>query len=267
MTFKIMKNEEYHKVDALSSTALKELIKGIPYFNAFKTTKRKTTPDMLIGSATHSMVLEPNKFKNDFITYQGIITSEKNQELLSLPENINKTPITVSQAEMADQLSKAILYHGKAVELLNNSHKECSLFVSEKEFKFPMKARYDFINMDKKYFGDIKTIKKSVYDDKNILYYCKDYGVDIQLFFYKYCLSMLNPKYSEFSAYVIYVSKENELLGTPDSVKIYHYDTKEIDKVGEFVMQYFAKYAECMASNKFTGYTQDITEGMFFDRV
>ena len=56
---------DYLSIDALSSSQIKWLLRGRPYYVAQKAAPPKTTPDMLIGTAVHSLLLTPESLKDE----------------------------------------------------------------------------------------------------------------------------------------------------------------------------------------------------------
>lgn len=59
--------EEYLKWDAVSCSSLKALRKSPAHFKASRSSLSKSTPARKIGSAIHTSVLEPERFKTDYV--------------------------------------------------------------------------------------------------------------------------------------------------------------------------------------------------------
>lgn len=57
----------YHLSTGIGSTAMKAATKSMAHYHHYKTTPHNDTPDTIIGSAVHTMVLEPDLFFDRFM--------------------------------------------------------------------------------------------------------------------------------------------------------------------------------------------------------
>lgn len=89
---------DYLALDRLSSSQLKDLLRGRKYWEAQRKRERKATPDMLIGTAIHSLLLTPDQLRD---------------EVAVAPEKGASTRTTKTYKEWADQQpsGKALLLH------------------------------------------------------------------------------------------------------------------------------------------------------------
>lgn len=69
-----LSNEDYHKLDAISASGLKMMLKSYRLYYLKSKLKRVYSPALDIGTALHEALLEPDKFNID--TYSGLKAPE-----------------------------------------------------------------------------------------------------------------------------------------------------------------------------------------------
>lgn len=99
-------NNVYHAANGLSSTQVKDARVSLMYFNArhvAKTISQQDNPAFIFGRATHSFVLEPEKFADDYVLPEkmpeGVVSTTG--EMVALIKEYNATlPALMTQDEL-----------------------------------------------------------------------------------------------------------------------------------------------------------------------
>jgi exodeoxyribonuclease VIII len=155
-------NEQYHQSSAISRSNLALMDKS-PYHFWYevisgKAKKREATPAMNVGSAFHTLLLEPHKFKNEFAISQTIdrrTAKGKEEYAIFTQENQGKILLTVEQWMQVNQMVDQVKRHEIVDTLLDEALFEQSIFWTDKETGIQFKARPDI--WASKMVVDVKT--------------------------------------------------------------------------------------------------------------
>lgn len=162
--------EEYLKLPGISNSDLKHLKKSIAHYLHYKQQppeERETTTAQALGIAGHTLLFEPETFEEKFlVTPSDNWRLKENTEARDSAEKQGKLGIKPSELADSQEMVSAIKEHpiaGKMIELTGNYEVEStSLFKyspGEDIPPFDMRVRFDYINHDKAYFLDLKTIE------------------------------------------------------------------------------------------------------------
>lgn len=161
-------NSQYHEADGISRSAISELAKSpLHYWDAYLNPIRRfkeSTPSMKIGSAVHTMLLEPHlldltyavKEKVDGRTKQG---KEYNEFFYS--RNEGKTILTDEEYKTALAMTNSVAENSRALLFMENAQFEKSFFWRDKETGFLLKARPDIINAELGVIAEVKSAMNS----------------------------------------------------------------------------------------------------------
>ncbi len=131
--YRSITNENYHASEGMSSSTLKKFLTQTPakiYYDNLHV-EHKQTDTMLLGSATHGLVLEPQHFDRDFFVMPELKLTTKDGRLERdrlIANNKNKTVIKKDIFETAKSMSEAVLSHPTAAKLLNGCIVEQSIY-------------------------------------------------------------------------------------------------------------------------------------------
>lgn len=164
-------NKEYHSDKAwLSSSSLKKILEDPSKFYEEEVLAKKeeeaenTAFDE--GSLTHSLILEPNLVAKEYAFYTGM--RKQGAEYDAFKAQVSgKTIISAPQRVRCNKNLEAFQRNKTAVALLQGGdaeHSMCQLLQD-----IPMKARADYINIDKGYIVDVKTSGYPVYKESFLL--------------------------------------------------------------------------------------------------
>jgi hypothetical protein len=142
-------NAQYHLcTEAVSSSALKELYYGKNPQYCYqkyiaKTVPNKQTDAMLIGSATHKLILEPRSFNKEFAVWSG--GRRAGGEWKAFKEyHSDKDIITQVQYDEIRIMRDAVRNNSEANTLLSNGEAERSVFWRDEETNVLCRARADY---------------------------------------------------------------------------------------------------------------------------
>lgn len=155
-------NDEYHASEGISRSKLMLLDKS-PYHFWYEmysglAEKRETTASMNIGSAFHTLLLEPELFTKEFAVAPKIdrrTTKGKEEFAIFMEENANKILLTDDQYVKASVMASHIRQHEIVTTLLDESVFEQSIFWTDKETGIQFKTRPDI--WSNKMVVDLKT--------------------------------------------------------------------------------------------------------------
>jgi exodeoxyribonuclease VIII len=155
-------NEEYHSCEGVSRSKLILLDKS-PYHYWYEiysglSEKRESTPAMNIGSAFHTLLLEPELFSTEFAVAPKIdrrTTKGKEEYQLFMEANGSKTLLTDDQYAKASVMASHVKQHEIVTTLLDEAKFEQSIFWTDKETGIQFKTRPDI--WSSKMVVDLKT--------------------------------------------------------------------------------------------------------------
>lgn len=155
-------NEEYHSSEGLSRSQLMLLDKS-PYHFRYQVysglaEKREPTAAMNLGSAFHTLLLEPHLFKEEFMIIPKIdrrSTKGKEEYECFLQEKGNKILLDDAQFTQAQTMALQIKEHEIVKALLDEAVFEQSIFWTDEETGLQFKTRPDI--WSDKIIVDLKT--------------------------------------------------------------------------------------------------------------
>lgn len=130
--YRDMPNEEYHGSMGTSSSQLKMLMEHTPAHLLYDMgQENKATANMALGTAVHSLVLEPDTFDEE-VAVEPVINKRTNagkaEKAAFDAENVGKTIITPGQFEQAKWMAESVMAHPMASVLLSDIVAESSVY-------------------------------------------------------------------------------------------------------------------------------------------
>ena len=210
-------NEEYHNLPSLSASQVKTLLVN-PYLYVSKY-KMKQTDSMNIGSAVHTLTLEPHKFDLEFAVMpkvDGRTAAGKEAKMIFERESQGKIILNEEQFEIAQKASQSILSHPVS-QFLQGGKAEASYFSNINGID--VRVRPDYYREDIGVVFDVKTTTDASPD--GFIKAIANYGYYIQNAFYINTLKSLGLKANKF-IFIAVETKEPFMVGvyeiTPDAV-------------------------------------------------
>lgn len=147
----------YHAIDALSASGAKHLLRSAAHYLAQKEQPMQPTAAMRLGTAVHTMILEPEKADIEIARAPKLDKRTKvGKETFELfeRENAGKLILDADAYDKAAAIADAVYKHPQARELLKDGQSEVSM-LWEAHDGLPCKARFDYYRGDG--IVDIKT--------------------------------------------------------------------------------------------------------------
>ena len=248
-----LSNHEYHEcTQAVSSTALKEMYYGKnPQLCYQKYIKRslpfKQTDAMILGAATHKLILEPRSFKKEFAIFKGPFRRGKIWEEFKL-DHPKVDILTVDQYDDIRRMRDAVMRHPEANSLLTGGVAEQSVFWRDEDTSLLCRARADYkkvLTGGSTVLIDLKTCR-SAEPDKFIKDMC-NMGYPIQE-------AMYREGFKADAFAFIAIEK-----GDWNTVEVYELD-QTFDECGYLMYrEALEKWGQCRASDNWPTYRGGIT--------
>lgn len=231
-------NAEYHgDREYLSSSAFKLMLKSAADF-ADKYIFEKPVEELSggfldEGSLTHAYILEPEVIDEEFAFFPGFRKAGVEFQKFKA-ENRDKIIISASQEKRCLANFEAYKKQPAAVQLVSGGESEVS--ATGLLLNIPVKARADYINVDKAYIADVKTTAWSS-DLETFTDTVEKYKYDLSAALYLDIFEKIYQKPFEF--YFIVISKKEQ---TCDVFKL----SEKTRRNGERMLRKAAKkYKQC----------------------
>ena len=138
-----MPNEDYHNHDSISNSGL-SLVSRSPAHYAFRTPWAATRA-MDIGTAFHTALLEPERFKAEYVTTEGNDRRKVEYKDAAKVYGGDKT-LTANEGASVSVMSESIRSNDAAQELLSSpGYAEVSFFVKDPETGCVLRCRFDWL--------------------------------------------------------------------------------------------------------------------------
>lgn len=240
-------NEKYHASAPLSKSDLHLLAKSPAHFKYALEHKEEATKAMSFGTAFHAYVLEPEKFKEEYITVSKIDRRTKEgKALVKEIEESGKTLISEEEMKTIEQMAQNVLSNKYAAALLSGE-KEKSYFWNDKRTGINLKCRPDC----RTELGGVSVIvdlKTCVNADTDAFFRdCLKYGYDLQAALYKCGVEEIERKPHRF----VFIAVEKE---PPFAFNILEADSLFVDKGNADLNNYLDTVVKCQSTRNWYGY-------------
>lgn len=194
-----MLSEEYFGSEGYeSNSSLKPILRSSAHYVYNKEAPRVDKPHFNLGSAIHAAILEPIRFKDEYVVspvFDGRTTVGKQAKAEFNANNQGKYIINDDDMETINGIAENVLYHDDAMQLLKAGTNEVSYFWQDPETEIWMRARADsesrFATLDVKSTDDasIKGFVKS----------CVKFSYDMQAYIYTEARSQVTGENKQFA--------------------------------------------------------------------
>jgi len=244
-------NDDYHSSSGVSRSSLMAF-KRSPfhywhrYINGMHDSSDLQTQAMVVGNLIHTMVLEPNKFDDDYVvrppmdrrTNAGKLAFNQFTAILA-----GRIAVTQEQVDEAEAIANVVRDNEMAQLLLDNCKVEQSIYFTHKHTGMQCKVRPDAWN------GSVVIDLKTTADASFRAFQSSafKYGYFLQAGMIHQALESINIKMDKF----VFLAVEKE---SPYALGIYLLDDEALDwgvNQFDFLMQ---SYSTCMEKNSWPGY-------------
>lgn len=140
--------QEYQRNSAVSRSFLVDMLKSPAHAKWNSENKEAPTLAMLIGSATHTMLLEPELFDGEYLVADIDRRTTVGKELDAKAKLDNLTVLKTEQKQIIDDMIASIKANKSATKMLKNGQAEMSIFWQDKETGINCKARMDYVRSE-----------------------------------------------------------------------------------------------------------------------
>lgn len=248
-------NAEYHARPEVSKSGL-DLVHRSPlhFWNRYLNPDRVAeppTPAMVIGSALHTMVLEPHLFDDEYAVAPHCDRRTKEGKMIWADfeqESAGKTLLKAEEATHIEAMASAVRRHKAAGFLLRMPGKcEQSYFWTDETSGEDCKCRPDWHSEDKRIIVDVKTCEDAspaAFLRKSVL----GYRYHVQAAFYSRGLG---------AQQFIFIAVEKK---PPFAVGVYTLPGKLVERGWQEAAADLQRLAECRATDQWPGYGDAIQE-------
>lgn len=245
----IMSNADYHAAPAVSKSDLDLIAKSPLHYIASKKTPREQTPSMLLGSVTHKLILEPEKFADEYMVAPDVDRRTKagRDAWTEFAAEVTDKHTVIDKAtlEQAQVIAEAVKSHPVAAKLLQGGQAELSYFWKDNGIE--CKCRPDYLREDIKTVIDFKTTQCSAPEEFTKSAY--NYRYHVQSAWYLNGLKACGVNVEHF----IFVAAETK---PPYPVMVYVADELML-KLGQAeAADNLESYRKCLESDIWHGYEE-----------
>lgn len=116
--YREMSFADYRAIYAVNVSSLLPLLVSPWHYLHRLETPQADTAAMALGRAAHTMVLEPHKFEDEYLTYDG--TSRKNKGYVALAQSSNSTVLLSREVAKVRKIAEAVAASSTAQQQLDN---------------------------------------------------------------------------------------------------------------------------------------------------
>ena len=145
-----MPADQYHSHSAVGHSALVRIMRSPAHYREYVTNPPEPTTAMVLGTAFHTALLEPDRFSQTFVVtpkFDRRTKEGKAQAEAWESENAGKTALTADQMDAIQQMVAGVKAHAGAAKLLSSGVAEMSGFWVDPETGIECKCRPDFLAM------------------------------------------------------------------------------------------------------------------------
>jgi hypothetical protein len=253
---------DYLKINAFHSGIAKLILKSAKKARWEMDNPKKSTPDMVFGSLIDCLLLEPDKFSNYFTTLPETSVDKKDniipfsarsdhgKNVLKSIYESGKQPISTSQIKHGKSLVDGIMGHPTAGQWLSGGRAQVTIIWNDPQTGVLCKIRPDYLRDDR--ITDLNTTKDahpSVFSS-----IAGRMGYHIQAALYHDGLY-----FAENGQYPTeWVKPFSQVVAeTEPAYDVICFDIQEesLDCGRELFHEAIQKYADCLESNKWPGYS------------
>ncbi len=241
-------NESYHAAPGLSASGLKKFAKTPAHYRAYLESDDKETSSQRLGTLAHMAILEPESFKSVAIV-DGNRNSNDVKAKIAAYTAEGKYVCKTEEYEDVKKMRDAVMSNNTVKQLLSGGKSEQSVFVADPS-GILMKCRPDYMRedvlVDLKTFSDLDnfSLERQIYKMK----------YHWQSAFYLKVAGLALGKAPSHFAHLFIETK------APYACRVVRLNDAAIERANQEIAPLLAQYAECLTTNNWPGYADEITD-------
>lgn len=259
-------NNEYHAMPEFSSTQIKDVLRTPAHFYAKHLAgdrgHKDPTPNMLLGTVVHSLLLEPDNFNNEYAISQKFDRRTKQGKADAAEfdkENAHKMVIDAELYSEAKAITAQLEKHSVSTLLrLPDMIAEASIFYDDAETGLNCRIRPDFHLPPCDAFPnglivDLKTTDNASYTRFNRTIVNFGYHISAAM----YCDGFMRLYETEQAPAYIWLVGERD---APYAVIAYSPNFETMQKGDDKKREALQLIADCIAANEWPAYSTDVLD-------
>ena len=242
--------EEYHRHDAVSKSGLDKIHRSIADYQHAKENPYDPSASMVVGSALHDLVLQPELFHDKFALYEE--TSRRYGKTYDAwrAANPGVTALSASEMEGVLRMAEKVAAHPIASEVLSDGEPEVSLFWTDADTGVECRCRPDWLRSDN--VGvDLKTARGA--DFRGFQRSVAQYRYHVQAAFYGDGIAEVLEQPLDHFLFVVVESD------APYNVAVYELDAEAIEQGRRAYKEDLLRYRDWKTGvDTWTGYPLEI---------
>lgn len=146
--YEIELNEYLGNDSHVSSSGLKQILRSPAHFRRYLNRKEESVPHLDLGTAVHCAILEPERFRQEYISIpvsRADIFHEEDLRLIQDEEKRQIRFLTESQMNVVTGVQQQLERKPEIIELLKTGKAESSIFWQDQETGLRCKIRPDLL--------------------------------------------------------------------------------------------------------------------------
>lgn len=245
---------QYTQMEGLNQSKLALFKKCPQKFKCLSKAEREDTDALKIGRAIHTAVFQPELFNGEFLCLPDIDrrTSKGREEYAAIvTANPSKTILKKDEFNRALEIATEVRSNRHVIRLIENAHAEMSVQWTDSASGIVCKARLDSFNEELGTVVDLKTTTDA--SPRGFQRKLYTYGYNRQAAWYLESLRAHNEPAHHF----VFIAVEKE---PPYCLGIYRLSDEAIrlSRLENEIL--LRRYAECMRTDNWPGYTDGIED-------
>ena len=138
--------DQYNKLAAVRASHLKHALRSAAHYQTAVTTTFEQTPSMTLGSAIHTLILEPQLFASRYEVFDGDRRTKDGKERYAAIEAKGVTPISKDTLDMATNCARAVNNHPEASKYVKAGKEEHAFTWTDVDTGLLCKCKPDFLH-------------------------------------------------------------------------------------------------------------------------
>jgi exodeoxyribonuclease VIII len=251
---------KYHASEGVSKSDMAQILRSPAHW---KSPDPPETEAMEFGSAMHPGILEPERFKREFVVYPASVLPGSGEGQRSRKKDFDdavaRNGQTVIKPEYMDQITAmrdAVMHHPlvKELKLLEDGEAELSAYFHDPEFDVLTKCRYDYLNPNNHRVTDLKSTTDAREQKFTNIAEDKKYGVQAGHYLYT-ATRLTKVEHKEF--YFIAVERP-KIKGQYVGTMVYQATEYLIIEGLRLRATALTIYKQCADKNEWPGYATEL---------
>lgn len=247
-------NDAYHAGPGISKSHLDTIATGSPrhYWHKYLNPNREPqtpTPAMILGTAIHSIILEPDLFVHQYAPNPGIdrrTKAGKEEWAAFVAENAGKQILSDEDYQICLRVRDAVYSHPVASGLLVGGKAEQTFYAIDPETGELIKCRVDYLPDSGSMIVDVKSTEDA--SPAGFGKSAANYRYDVQVAWYHHVLDTL---YGGHPPIWTFIAVEKT---PPHAIGIYFAKPEDVARAAEAAQRDFMRIVECKRRNEWPDY-------------